>query len=74
MVIFDIKCSSDEQFCEIRDKLHDSLVGTPAYIDNQIVLSDYKQEENIVSLFIGKENSDNIAYEINANDLKEVEF
>lgn len=52
---------------ELAEKIHLSLVGTQAYIDNDIVLTDIGYSD--YELYVGEENDDNLTIFIDADSI-----
>lgn len=52
---------------ELAEKIHLSLVGTLAYIDNDIVLTDMGNSD--YELYVGDENDDNLTLSIDADSI-----
>lgn len=52
---------------ELAEKIHLSLVGTPAYINSDIVLTDMGNSD--YELYVGDENDDNLILSIDADSI-----
>ena len=72
-VAFNIKCSSVEEMHVLRDRICLSLVGSPAFINNEIAVCDL--QDDAFTLFVGdynKENEErNVEYDIHSSQLLE---
>lgn len=69
MVSINIKCSSPEEMHELRDKFCLSLMGSPAFIDNEIAVCDL--QDDAFTLIVGNSNDNNIDLDVNSRYLLE---
>ena len=77
MVQIVINCNNQEKQSEVLNKLYHALVGSPAYINNEIILGEYpypgKEEpdrENHIFLIVGNNNDGDIHFVINSDDFE----
>lgn len=72
-VAINIKCESEEKMYELREKIHEALVGSPAYINSEIAICDL--QDDAFTLIVGnynKEHEDrNIELDVHSNNLLE---
>ena len=68
-VAINIKCNSPEEMYELREKFHLGLVGSPAYINSEIVISDL--QDDAFTLIVGNGNDYDVDYDIHGKNLLE---
>ena len=69
MLSINIKCKSPEEMHELRDKFYLALMGSPAFIDNEIAICDL--QDDAFTLIIGNSNDNNIDLDVNNRYLLE---
>ena len=57
MVELVLKNNSGREYKEVRDAICSALVGCPAFIGNDIIVSDIRQGEDAVTIVLGDENN-----------------
>lgn len=50
-------------------KIHEALIGTPGYINNEIVLTEEPKGTDRFMIIIGNDNDKDITYEVSYHDL-----
>lgn len=68
-VIFNIKCKSEEEMHELRQKVRVGLSGSPGFVDNEIFIADL--QDDAFSLLVGQDNDHNIEFDVHSSDLLE---
>lgn len=68
-VIINIKCSSVKEMEELREKFHNGLKGSPAYINNEIAICDL--QDDAFTLIVGNNNDNDIDLDIHCKNLLE---
>lgn len=68
MIILNIVCVNNAERDEIRDEFCEALVGSPAFINSEIMVSDDPKKDNVFSLILGENNGRNIEYNIDSSD------
>lgn len=53
MVILKLKTPKEKKYSEFRDEICNSLKGNRGFIENDIIVSDWNQNKNIVTLILG---------------------
>ena len=64
MIVLNIKCRSAEDMPKLRDRMCEALVGSPAFINNEIAVCDFTDYDKAFSIFIGKPNGNDIEYDL----------
>ena len=72
MLVLNIICKSQEEKADLCYRICESLQGSPAFVSNEITVSDDCFERPIVTLFIGNKNDQDIMYDLNSYDLCEI--
>lgn len=67
MIVFKINCYTQEKMIKKREEFHEALIGSPAYQDSEIAVCD--EDDTSFLLIIGKNNENNIKYNISVNRL-----
>lgn len=67
MVAFNIKCSSNEEMYELRERIYLALAGSPGYINNEIVLADL--QDDAFTIIVGQNNANDIEYDLHSSQL-----
>lgn len=68
-VSINFKCTSPEEMQALRDKMHRGLVGSPAYISNEIALCDL--QDDAFTIIIGNNNDNNVDFDVHCSNLLE---
>ena len=69
MIKFEIVGNKSQCF-EIAQKLHNGLVGSPAYVNSEIFLN---YTDDRVFLIVGDDNGNDICYTVNADSFTEAD-
>lgn len=69
MIDLIIKGKDKEDTFLMKEKMHNALAGSPAYIESEIAICD--EDDNTFHLIIGNNNECDIKKTINTNDLKD---
>lgn len=72
MLILNIHCKSHEEKADLCYRICESLQGSPAFVHNEIVVSDDDAEHSVVTLFIGNKNDRDVMYDLSSNDLHKI--
>lgn len=57
MVELIIKNKTGHEYKEVRDSICAALVGCPAFINNDIIVSDAHEEDNVVTICLGDDKN-----------------
>lgn len=68
MVLFTIKANTVEEMTALRDRICEALVGSPAFINNEIAVCDSPCSPDMFEFFIGESNNADVSFEFSAND------
>ena len=68
MIEIKIKCNDEEERDELRDRLCEALVGSPAYVDSEIAICDEGDDGFI--LVVGNPNAKNVAFELDGSSIE----
>ena len=70
MISLVIKSKDKESMVSIKEKFHNALVGSPAYIESEIAICD--RDDNSFYLAIGNDNDNDITKVINIEDFEDL--
>lgn len=68
-VSINIKCSSVKEMEELREKFHNGLKGSPAYINSEIAICDL--QDDAFTIIIGNCNDHDIDMDVHSKNLLE---
>ena len=68
MIDLIIKGKDKEETFVMKEKMHNALAGSPAYVDSEIAICD--EDDTSFHLIIGNSNECNITKVINTEDIK----
>ena len=68
-VVFNIKCKSVEDMTALREKMHLGLVGSPAYVNSEIIISDL--QDDAFTLIVGNGNEHDVEYDMHSANILE---
>ena len=68
MVLFRIKGNTVEETVALRDRICEALVGSPAFINNEIAVCDSPHISNAFEFFVGELNDANVSFEFSVDD------
>lgn len=71
MVSFRIVADTIEQAIERREEFYFALTGSPAYVNNEIILADGRDGENAIYLQVGYHNEYDKCYTIKDDNIIE---
>lgn len=60
MIVLNIKCKNHEEMTRFRDRMCEALVGSPAFINNEIAVCDFTDLDKAFSVFIGNSNDHDV--------------
>lgn len=65
--VLNVKCTSNEEMIKLREIVHLSLVGSPAYINSEIAVCDL--QDDAFTLIVGNNNDHDVEYDVNSTNL-----
>lgn len=68
MIVLNILCDDVDAKCNIRDRLCEALVGSPAFINSEIAVCDFPGLDSALEVFIGKPNDSDIEFDLMAGN------
>lgn len=71
MIVLNVKCKNHEEMVKMRDRMCEALVGSPAFLSNEIAICDFTDLDKAFSMFIGNSNEHDIEYDLVDADFKE---
>lgn len=71
MIVLNIKCKNPEEMAKFRDRMCEALVGSPAFINNEIAVCDFPGLDKAFSVFIGNSNDHDVEYDMVDADFME---
>ena len=72
MLILNIHGNSKADLDNLCFRICESLQGSPAFVSNEIVVSNGTKERPFVRLFIGNHNDRDIMYDLRSDDLHKI--
>lgn len=67
MIVMKVNCRTQERMIKKREEFHKALIGSPAYVDSEIAVCD--EDDTSFLLIVGKNNDNDVYYNINADRL-----
>lgn len=64
MIVLNILCGDVDEKCKFRDRLCEALVGSPAFINSEIAVTDFEGLDRALEVFIGKPNGADIEFDL----------
>lgn len=64
MIVLNIMCDDVDEKCRFRDRLCEALVGSPAFINSEIAVTDFTDLDKSLEVFIGKPNGSDIEFDL----------
>ena len=61
-MIISVECKNLEEKCTKRDEVCNSLVGSPAFINNEILVGDVDDTHFVI--MVGNDNDNNVTYDL----------
>ena len=71
MINLVIKCKDNETMLKTREKFHNALVGSPAYLSSEIAICN-EDDDTSFNLVVGDINNNDITKVINNEDIKDL--
>ena len=71
MIVLNIKCKNHEEMTRFRDRMCEALVGSPAFIKNEIAVCDSTDLDKAFLVFIGNSNDHDVEYDLVDKDFME---
>lgn len=72
MLTLNINCKSQDEKADLCYRICESLQGSPAFVSNEIVVSDDDAEHTTVTVLVGDQNSHDVMFDLDAENLYEV--
>nr|DAO54270.1 MAG TPA: hypothetical protein [Caudoviricetes sp.] len=72
MLTLNINCKSQDEKANLCYRICESLKGSPAFVSNEIVVSDDDAEHTAVTVLVGDQNSHDVMFDLDAENLYEV--
>ena len=64
MIVLNIKCKNPEEMAKLRNRMCEALVGSPAFVNNEIAVCDFTDLDKAFSVFIGNSNDHDVEYDL----------
>ena len=65
--VLNVKCTSNEEMFKLRETIHLSLVGSPAYKNSEIAVCDL--QDDAFTLIVGHNNDHDVEYDVHSTNL-----